>query len=482
MATQGYVDNISPDTVFLEALLKQDALAVLCCPLAQDPQPGVQAASLECLAKLAASDKLLSEAVVSCGILDSILISLSHEAPVVKAAANSVLTSVARASPDFAGRLLSANVVSSLTQQLQGSNDAVREAAVKTISALVQSSEEHANAVFGHGVADLLVTLLAAQDTTPGLVKAITQTFAGAAAANSNLAQLIVTHGALKPLTQLLAAPFAGPDVKAAAHTCLSHVAKHGSELANQVASTGAVAHAVRSLTEKGAPALRRSAASLLFELASKDADLADEVVAAGVPNCLPIFLKLDPGGEGSLLAASLLGQMGSYRSRAAKAVVDAGACQVAIDCLSHGDPGVSGTGAWAVEQLANHGPDTAMPLIERHALQQAMTAFSRADADSELRVKLKAAIKALLHSCTSSAPLEPLVDSAIDPEILKPVLVALQPLLAADPKSRQRYVSSGALMRMQGLEESLDDKSRTTIAAINGLFPADVVAYYRDA
>jgi hypothetical protein len=49
------------NNVTLEALMKSDILAVLCCPLAHDPVPGIQESGLGCLAKLAASDPALSQ-------------------------------------------------------------------------------------------------------------------------------------------------------------------------------------------------------------------------------------------------------------------------------------------------------------------------------------------------------------------------------------------------------------------------------------
>lgn len=47
------------------------------------PVSGVQASALQSLSKLAACDPLLSQAVVSCGVLDSVVLSMTHEsAPV----------------------------------------------------------------------------------------------------------------------------------------------------------------------------------------------------------------------------------------------------------------------------------------------------------------------------------------------------------------------------------------------------------------
>jgi hypothetical protein len=36
----GFLERLDPQNVMLEALMKKDVLAVLCCPLAQDPVPG----------------------------------------------------------------------------------------------------------------------------------------------------------------------------------------------------------------------------------------------------------------------------------------------------------------------------------------------------------------------------------------------------------------------------------------------------------
>ena len=63
---------------------------------------------------------------------------------------------------------------------------------------------------------------------------------------------------------------------------------------------------------------------------------------------------------------------------------------------------------------------------------------------------------------------------------MLKHVLRRLEPLLAKDAKSRQAFVTSGALMRLQGVEGALCHKGLRHMAAINALFPADVVTYYR--
>jgi hypothetical protein len=102
------LEKKDPGNVTLEALMKNDVMAVICCPLAQDPVPGVQSMALSCLAKLSAADPLLSQVVVSCGVLDSVVLSVSHESPPVQAAADAVLSAVARSTNGFAHRVMTA--------------------------------------------------------------------------------------------------------------------------------------------------------------------------------------------------------------------------------------------------------------------------------------------------------------------------------------------------------------------------------------
>lgn len=41
---QGFLERLDDQNVMLEALMKKDVLATLCCPLAQDPVPGAAGA------------------------------------------------------------------------------------------------------------------------------------------------------------------------------------------------------------------------------------------------------------------------------------------------------------------------------------------------------------------------------------------------------------------------------------------------------
>lgn len=83
-------------------------------PVAFVLPPGIQASALSSLSKLAGCDPLLSQAVVSCGVLDSVVLSMSHESSPVQAGANMVLAAVAGSSVDFARRVLEAGEAGAL--------------------------------------------------------------------------------------------------------------------------------------------------------------------------------------------------------------------------------------------------------------------------------------------------------------------------------------------------------------------------------
>ncbi|PNG51684.1 Sperm-associated antigen 6, partial [Tetrabaena socialis] len=138
---------------------------------------------------------------------------------------------------------------------------------------------------------------------------------------------------------------------------------------------------------------------------------------------------------------------------------------------------GVPAAAAWALEQMAQHGEETAMPLIAQGALMAALdgylaTAEAAAAApdggDAAIFSRCKAALKSLLRGCSSTAPLEPLVLHGTPPPVLKHVLRRAAPLLAGDAKSRQQFVTSGGLMRLQELEGRLCGKGRAQLEAIN--------------
>lgn len=261
------------------------------------------------------------------------------------------------------------------------------------------------------------------------------------AAVSSGLASAVVARQALDPLTRLVRGGNTPPDLKAAALHSLAHVCSHTEELANKVADTDVVPAVVQALADKMTPSIRRNAAALLLQMVQKTPELAAAVCAAGAPGCLRAYLVLEKNNApGALVGVMMAGSMASYNATIAKALVDAGS-DVLVDCIGHPDVGISGTGAWAVEQAASHGHEVAMVLVTQGCMRELMNTYSRTNVyiKPELKAKLKSATKAVIRSCNLTGPLEGFVSPGTPPELAKHLLARLVTLLQDSPKVRAR-------------------------------------------
>ncbi|MEW5299415.1 MAG: hypothetical protein WDW36_002433 [Sanguina aurantia] len=504
----GFMDRLDANNVTLVALMTSDVMAVLCCPLAQDPVPGIQALALSSLSKLSACDPLLSQTVASCGILQGVILSMSHENAPVQAAANMVLASVAHSSPDFAQKVLEAGILPGLVTQLQTGTVAVKEAAVRTLNSLVCSSREKAGLICDDFILSILVALLQSSDSPPSLVKAAVRTLGDTASYSHELSAAVVRARALPLVGALVRAPTGGagmvtPEVRAAAFNTLSQVARHDEELAAEVVRSGVVAAAVLALTDKMTPQVRRNAASLLLVVTQKTPELAEAVALSGAPGCLTRYLSMEKEGRGCLAGIMMAGSMASYHAGVAQSLIDAGTSGEVIAGLRSPDDKISGAAGWALEQMAGHGEETAACLIKAGALGALVDVYVRAAAPcateqqqlqrqheapsvtAERRGKLKSlksSIKTMVRGCSATAALEVMVDKATPAEVVGHVLSRLQGLLVGDAKARQAFVTSGALMRLQQVDACQEEEAsiHTLVLALNSLFPDDIVEYYR--
>eukprot|EP00967_Tisochrysis_lutea_P105518 scaffold160953_cov20-Tisochrysis_lutea.AAC.1 len=200
-------------------------MAVLCCPLSQDPVAGsracIQSLSLQCLAKLSAVDPLLSQVVVSCGILDGVMASMAHEHAPVQASASNVLSAVTGSGPEYAKKVLKSGVMPALLNNLQSSNLLVKEAAVNTLATLIESSPDHAALVCTEHV-------LSGSPRT--LLLALVVCLSHVAAKSAALSEALVTkHGVLKPLTAFVQGANTPPDIKAASLNASAQLKNQGS-------------------------------------------------------------------------------------------------------------------------------------------------------------------------------------------------------------------------------------------------------------
>jgi len=369
-------------------------------------------------------------------------------------------------------------------RQLQSGPAPVKEAAIRTLNALIQSSPEHAAAICDDNLLQLLVALLSVPGSPHTLLRSLVLSLSHVAAGGPKLAEALLRHKVLEPFTAMVRGANTPPDIKAAALNALAQICSHHEELANSVANQGVLGTAVQLLTDKMNQGIRHNAAALLLQAVQKTPDLAEVVTKAGAPGCLTKYMGLEAGSSVGLVAgAMIVGSMCTYKAAVAKAVVDAGTGAPVIEALKHGDDQVAGVAAWAVEQMAQHMEATGGPLIEAGALTQLVELYKRADParQPELFRKAKAAVKAVLRSAATAPSLEAFVDASLPPPLLKHLLRRLEVLLARSPKGRQSFVTSGALQRLQQLAPpgELEPRAEEVRAAINSLFPEDVVKYY---
>jgi len=194
-----------------------------------------------------------------------------------------------------------------------------------------------------------------------------------------------------------------------------------------------------------------------------------------------------------------------------------------------------AGTAAWALHQFAQHGVPFVAALVAMGVLQPLVTAYCKlvsppgsssrnlktkqqhllSEEEQTAAARIKATIKLIVRGCSSAAALEPLVSVDVPPVLLRHVLerlaVLLQPAAAGaavevrdgtgssnssmtsgGAAERRAFVSAGGLARLQtvvaaaeelaGGDSKLQQRLHAAAAAINALFPAEIVAYYAAA
>jgi hypothetical protein len=121
----------------------------------------------------------------------------------------------------------------------------------------------------------------------------------------------------------------------------------------------------------------------------------------------------------------------------------------------------VAAAAAWVCEQVASHGQAAADQLVAAGVLPRLAAAYSAWPAAGKGGrsglAKVKAAVKALVRSCGSSAELQGLLlQPGLPLALARHVLARLVQLLADSPRGRQGLVTSGALQRVLALRREL--------------------------
>lgn len=239
---QNFVGRDDGNVTF-EALIQKDVLAVLCCPLVQDPVGGIQCTALTSLAKLVDTDPLVGETIMGSGVLGAIVLGLSHNSPQVQVAANTAVQSLARISVANATHLIDAGALTAVLKQLDVGSDAAKEASLWTLKTFAAADYGIAEGIAQPDTLRLMVSLMKAHGAVPGVQKAALGALKHIAVHDWKLARAVVAAGPLPTAVAFTKDERHVPcDVRAAAFRFLSQVARHDDELAGQVADAGAPA------------------------------------------------------------------------------------------------------------------------------------------------------------------------------------------------------------------------------------------------
>jgi hypothetical protein len=160
--------------------------------------------------------------------------------------------------------------------------------------------------------------------------------------------------------------------------------------------------------------------------------------------------------------------------------VVGAGAVPELIGALVSGHDTLRSAAARALAQCAQHGRDDADELAAAGVLPPLALAWTASAVGSEAHAAVEAAACDILRHTSLIAPLAALVTPATPPPLLTAALARATTLLVGAADARREFLTTGALMHMQRMQAVLGSEGREHANAINELFPADVVRYYR--
>lgn len=168
---------------------------------------------------------------------------------------------------------------------------------------------------------DKSVALLREPATPQDLQITVCAMFTACATHSAELAQRILDAGSVTRLITLLQ-PTSHSDTKvqASALRCLAHLSSHDAAGAGIVAHAGAGPAAIRHATALD-PTLRRSAASLLHQLAARTPELCTAVASEGCVTALISALRADHGTQHALAPLMALGHIGSCAATFARVV-----------------------------------------------------------------------------------------------------------------------------------------------------------------
>lgn len=465
---------------FLEALLTEDVFGAL-RPMLHDNVVTVQSTAALALGRVANFSPELAAELVRHGVLADIVGTMSSEGgahPAHLKAGAFVLRCVGKHTAELARACIEAGCVAGLVACLEQLDVSVREAAAGALSAVACHDVATASAVADSGAVPLLCAAL--QEPEPSLKRAACAALGEIASHEERLARLVVTAGALPFITPMLR--HAEAKVRRAAAVTLGCVVRHASSLA-EAAVDARCLPAVMVCLQDSDSGVRRSSASLLRDIVKHGAELARLAASSGALPSLSEYSTTRATGSDRLPASMAVGFIASFGADLAQAAVDVGSVPALREALLEDrEPHLKAAAVWALGQVGKHGPGHANALAKADVLR---VLLEHAQDDSagveDLAEKSKRCLRAVLAHCSHIPALQALLGDNPPPQLQVQILTRIAEGLDAAPEERRAFLGTGGLKAIQLLAQSGGDAEVAgLVEAINGLYPAEVVALLR--
>lgn len=160
--------------------------------------------------------------------------------------------------------------------------------------------------------------------------------------------------------------------------------------------------------------------------------------------------------------------------------VIDAGGLPELTTALQSQHSSIVKGAAWTIQHSAMHGPMICDQFASSKIFPQLIFTAQAEMVEPDLKNTLCSALKEVVQHCMLPAPLFILISSSLPSEVVLAGLSRLYILLSKSVVGRREFVTTGTIMDLQKLEQSLGPAGHEAVLAINSLFPKDLVTYYK--
>lgn len=505
---QAVADLASRETN-IQALQSVDVITLL-KPLLLDSVPGVQQAAALALGRLANYSREMAYMMVNNDILPQLIYSLSEKNHFYKKASCFLLRAISKHNAELATSVTNSGAVNALVACLEDFDPGVKEAAAWAIGYIARHNEELAQVVVDAGSIPLLV--LCVQEPEISLKRIAISALADIAKHSPEMAQAVVDADTIHFITMYITQ--LDNKLQRQICSCLAHIAKHNIDLAESVVDMDILPNIFICMKSPD-PYVKKNAASLICELTKHSPDMAQLIVNSG--GIVPIveYLK-DSTGNSRMPALMALGYISAFSETLAMSVILAKAVPVLAVVLDEEvEEHLLAACSWSIGQISRHSPDHAKIVADNGILVKLLyiiKATINENTNSDLFVKTKRAMKAIILKILNIELLDPLLEVDTPYCILKHLVAQYAKLLPYDVASRRAFVISSGLAKIQQIamkytpqlisadlaststkskvndeenhfmEEAVstnNSKLAEAIRTINSCYPEEIVHYY---